>query len=123
LTVGKNQDGVEDRGSATTGNVPPQQGIPETSHTVRATAPMWRCSKIMHMQRDIHPTVLSSLEGIVDQVGLYNVLLLLFIQHCIRHNKKYSKYNGCIYHYTKRICNKKLYKLLIIINCNKNIIK
>lgn len=68
LAAGKSQDGVEDRGSTATGNVPPQQGIPETSHTVRATAPMWRCSKIMHMQRDIHPTVLSSLEGIVDQM-------------------------------------------------------
>jgi transformation/transcription domain-associated protein len=30
---------------------------------IRATAPMWRCSRIMHMQRDLHPTVLSSLEG------------------------------------------------------------
>ena len=29
---------------------------------------MWRCSKIMHLQRDIHPTVLSSLEGIIDQM-------------------------------------------------------
>lgn len=36
---------------------------------IRATPSMWRCSRIMHMQRDIHPTVLSSLEGIVDQVG------------------------------------------------------
>ncbi|XP_071454988.1 transformation/transcription domain-associated protein [Hetaerina americana] len=35
---------------------------------IRATPPMWRCSRIMHMQRDIHPTVLSSLEGIVDQM-------------------------------------------------------
>lgn len=35
---------------------------------IRATPQMWRCSKIMHMQRDIHPTVLCSLEGIVDQV-------------------------------------------------------
>ncbi|XP_058465654.1 transcription-associated protein 1 isoform X1 [Malaya genurostris] len=35
---------------------------------IRATPPMWRCSKIMHLQRDIHPTVLSSLEGIVDQM-------------------------------------------------------
>lgn len=78
LAAGKNQDGVEDRSSTTTGNVPPQQGIPETGHTVRATPPMWRCSKIMHMQRDIHPTILSSLEGIVDQVGL-DVLLLLSI--------------------------------------------
>ena len=29
---------------------------------------MWMCSKIMHMQRDLHPTILSSLEGIVDQM-------------------------------------------------------
>jgi hypothetical protein len=29
---------------------------------------MWRCSRIMHMQRDMHPTILQSLEGIVDQV-------------------------------------------------------
>ncbi|XP_074658755.1 transformation/transcription domain-associated protein-like [Tubulanus polymorphus] len=34
----------------------------------RATAPMWRCSRIMHMHRDLHPTILSSLEGIVDQM-------------------------------------------------------
>ncbi|KAG5328830.1 TRRAP protein, partial [Acromyrmex heyeri] len=66
LAADKSQDGVENRNS-TTGNVT-QQGTSETSHTVRATAPMWRCSKIMHMQREIHPTVLSSLEGIVDQM-------------------------------------------------------
>uniref|UniRef100_A0AAY5EIW4 Transformation/transcription domain-associated protein n=1 Tax=Electrophorus electricus TaxID=8005 RepID=A0AAY5EIW4_ELEEL len=30
--------------------------------------PMWRCSRIMHMQRELHPTLLSSLEGIVDQM-------------------------------------------------------
>lgn len=35
---------------------------------IKATMPMWRCSKIMQMQREIHPTVLSSLEGIVDQM-------------------------------------------------------
>ena len=40
---------------------------------IRATAPMWRCSRIMHMQRDLHPTVLSSLEGIVDQVNTMDV--------------------------------------------------
>lgn len=75
LATGKSQDGVEDRGLSA-GNVPPQQGVPvETSHITapmaRATPPMWRCSKIMHLQRDIHPTVLSSLEGIVDQVGFF----------------------------------------------------
>lgn len=36
--------------------------------TIRATAQMWRCSKIMHMLRDLHPTLLSALEGIVDQM-------------------------------------------------------
>ncbi len=35
---------------------------------IRATTPMWRCSRIMHMQRELHPTLLSSLEGIVDQM-------------------------------------------------------
>ena len=35
---------------------------------IRATAQMWRCSKIMHMLRDLHPTLLSALEGVVDQV-------------------------------------------------------
>ncbi len=35
---------------------------------IRAPAPMCRCSKIMHMMRDLHPTLLSALEGIVDQV-------------------------------------------------------
>uniref|UniRef100_A0A8D0CJ78 Transformation/transcription domain-associated protein n=1 Tax=Scleropages formosus TaxID=113540 RepID=A0A8D0CJ78_SCLFO len=38
------------------------------SGPIRATAPMWRCSRIMHMQRELHPTLLSSLEGIVDQM-------------------------------------------------------
>ncbi|XP_043599030.1 transformation/transcription domain-associated protein isoform X1 [Bombus pyrosoma] len=64
LAAGKSQEGVEGRGAA--GNVQ-QQGVPETG-PIRATPPMWRCSKIMHMQRDIHPTILSSLEGIVDQM-------------------------------------------------------
>ncbi|XP_013100353.2 transcription-associated protein 1 [Stomoxys calcitrans] len=35
---------------------------------IKATPPMWRCSKVMHVQREIHPTILSSLEGIVDQM-------------------------------------------------------
>lgn len=35
---------------------------------IRATPPMWRCSKVMHVQREIHPTILSALEGIVDQM-------------------------------------------------------
>lgn len=43
---------------------------------IKATLPMWRCSKIMQLQREIHPTVLSSLEGIVDQV-LYTALRII----------------------------------------------
>ena len=43
-------------------------GSGSSAGPIRATAPMWRCSRIMHMQRDLHPTVLSSLEGIVDQM-------------------------------------------------------
>lgn len=43
-------------------------GTPSSSGPIKATPPMWRCSKIMHLQRDIHPTILSSLEGIVDQM-------------------------------------------------------
>lgn len=60
---------------------------------IRATAPMWRCSRIMHMQRELHPTLLSSLEGIVDQMvwfrenwheevfgcGLRTVILYAFV--------------------------------------------
>lgn len=48
-----------------TGSQPSSQHTPQT---IKATPPMYRCSKIMHMQRDIHPTTLSSLEGIVDQM-------------------------------------------------------
>ncbi|KAI4484537.1 hypothetical protein M0804_007103 [Polistes exclamans] len=62
--AGKMHDRAEGRN--TTGNVQ-QQGITENV-PIRATPPMWRCSKIMHLQRDIHPTILSSLEGIVDQM-------------------------------------------------------
>ena len=37
---------------------------------IKAPAPMWRCSRIMHLLRDLHPTLLSALEGIVDQVAI-----------------------------------------------------
>jgi transformation/transcription domain-associated protein len=49
-----------------------QSGTPSqpgsSAQPIKATKPMWRCSKIMYLLRDIHPTVLSSLEGIVDQM-------------------------------------------------------
>ncbi|KAI5756423.1 hypothetical protein M8J77_024987 [Diaphorina citri] len=38
------------------------------SAPIRATPSMWRCSRIMHTQREMHPPVLISLEGIVDQM-------------------------------------------------------
>lgn len=41
--------------------------ITQSGPPIRATASMWRCSKIMHTQRELHPSILSSLEGIVDQ--------------------------------------------------------
>ena len=45
-----------------------QQQQPHTAPNLQVPPAMWRCSKIMHTQRDIHPTVLHSLEGIVDQM-------------------------------------------------------
>lgn len=59
---GQAQPGAENQQAAGGGN------LQSTTTPIRATPPMWRCSKIMHLQRDIHPTVLSSLEGIVDQM-------------------------------------------------------
>ena len=41
---------------------------PSESVPIRAPASLWRCSRIMHLLRDLHPTLLSALEGIVDQV-------------------------------------------------------
>ncbi len=35
---------------------------------IRAPASLWRCSRIMYLLRDLHPTLLSALEGIVDQL-------------------------------------------------------
>lgn len=45
----------------------PQQLTTETN-PIRATTPIKRCSMIMHKQRDLHPNILSSLEGMVDQM-------------------------------------------------------
>ena len=38
---------------------------------VKVPPPMWRCSKVLHNQRELHPTVLSSLEGIIDQLNWF----------------------------------------------------
>ncbi|KAH8256520.1 hypothetical protein KR032_001949, partial [Drosophila birchii] len=44
------------------------QGNIPSINPIKATPPMWRCSKVMQLQREVHPTILSSLEGIVDQM-------------------------------------------------------
>lgn len=46
----------------------PSATTPGESAPIRAPASLWRCSRIMHLLRDLHPTLLSALEGIVDQV-------------------------------------------------------
>ena len=46
-----------------------QLGQSSETVPIKAPAPMWRCSRIMHMQRELHPTILASLEGCVDQVS------------------------------------------------------
>lgn len=45
-----------------------ESSMPSESAPIRAPASLWRCSRIMHLLRDLHPTLLSALEGIVDQV-------------------------------------------------------
>lgn len=58
--------------TATTGTPQSTGSTPASSQSdpgaIRATAQMWRCSKIMHLLRDLHPTLLSALEGVVDQM-------------------------------------------------------
>jgi hypothetical protein len=52
------------------------QGAAPDGGPIKATPPMWRCSRIMQLQRDLHPTILLSLEGIVDNVSrLYSLFL------------------------------------------------
>lgn len=66
LTTSTSTSSVIDLGVQQLGQPPPTTSQGEGP--IRATAPMWRCSRIMHTQRDQHPTILSSLEGIVDQM-------------------------------------------------------
>lgn len=49
------------------GGQQPGQGA-TSSLPIKATPPMWRCSKVMHLQREFHPTIQNSLEGIIDQM-------------------------------------------------------
>lgn len=48
----------------------PQQRLGQSdAGPIKASAPMWRCSRIMHTQRELHPTILASLEEMVDRVS------------------------------------------------------
>ena len=53
---------------------------------MRVTPSMWLCSRIMHALRDLHPTLLAALEGIVDQVRifLYYVWQMGCLKYCSR---------------------------------------
>jgi transformation/transcription domain-associated protein len=69
------QQNTDTNGNPAANSTPSSQGATaptaitaDGAGPIKATEPMWRCSRIMHMQRDLHPTVLSSLEGIVDQM-------------------------------------------------------
>ncbi|XP_017462467.1 PREDICTED: transcription-associated protein 1 [Rhagoletis zephyria] len=65
--IGKLQTPVlENQNSGQAMNTQTNSG--STVNPIKATPSMWRCSKVMHVQREIHPTILSSLEGIVDQM-------------------------------------------------------
>ncbi|KAF6210692.1 hypothetical protein GE061_013799 [Apolygus lucorum] len=44
-----------------------QLGTADSLKSIKATESMWRCSRIMHILRDAHPTVVLSLEGFADQ--------------------------------------------------------
>lgn len=68
VTTGNATPTQTDGGGAAQPQQQQQQQQPSAAGPIKATAPMWRCSKIMHQQRDIHPTILTSLEGIVDQM-------------------------------------------------------
>jgi len=67
---GTDASGTQNQQPSTSGaNVTtPSPGPQSEAQAIKATPSMWRCSKLMHMQRDLHPTILASLEGIVDQV-------------------------------------------------------
>lgn len=39
-----------------------------SSEQVQASAGLWKCSRIMHTQREIYPTLLTSIEGILDSM-------------------------------------------------------
>lgn len=59
-----NQAGQSQESTSTVGTIT----LSAEASAIKATPAMIRCSKIMKVQHDIHTTVLSSLEGIADQM-------------------------------------------------------
>lgn len=51
------------------------------SEAIKVSPTTWRCMRIMNMQKEIHPMVLSSLEGIIDQVRTAVLWIELVIMH------------------------------------------
>lgn len=60
------QQQAQSQGGSSAGQDAPKSSGGESA-PIRATPSMWRCSRIMHTQREMHPPVLISLEGIVDR--------------------------------------------------------
>lgn len=58
-------------GSSSQGSSQSASQQPQTEKMTAVSPAMWRCSRIMHTQRDLHPTVLTSLEALVDQFAWF----------------------------------------------------
>lgn len=50
-----------------------QQTQAPVNEAIKVSPTTWRCMRIMNMQKEIHPMVLSSLEGIIDQVCIFSI--------------------------------------------------
>ncbi|XP_064401908.1 transformation/transcription domain-associated protein-like isoform X2 [Halichondria panicea] len=62
------QQGLKDSLSASANSTQSSSSSTGETAQIRAPASLWRCSRIMYLLRDLHPTLLSALEGIVDQL-------------------------------------------------------
>ncbi|XP_028408078.1 transformation/transcription domain-associated protein-like isoform X2 [Dendronephthya gigantea] len=58
----------ETTATSTANTSTPQAQASQSGEQMRVTPSMWLCSRIMHALRDLHPTLLAALEGIVDQM-------------------------------------------------------
>lgn len=78
---------------------------------MRATPAMVRFSKVMHQQREVHPTIVLTLEGIVDQVNNDFVNYLIY---------KYPYFKVRIK--VNQLTKKSIYQIFNFFNCkNENL--